>query len=164
MLTRTQHLWFVGSVACFAILGSAIASFGQAKAEPKPTYFLNVGRIYSDGEKILSPQPSATGEVVQQEFTISIPYTENGVAKTRTETRTRTVPKPGKLELLPVVEGTYFQDLNGKTLDVKSFVDKVPQTGRQVIVITNPNMNEIPAEWKELLKDDVIIMRAPLRQ
>ena len=68
------------------------------------------------------------------------------------------------MELLPVVEGAYFQDLNGKTLDVKSFVDKVPRTGRQVVVITSPNIKEIPAEWKELLKDDVIIMRTPLRQ
>lgn len=68
------------------------------------------------------------------------------------------------MELLPVVEGTYFQDLNGKTLDVKSFIDRVPRTGRQVVVIISPNIKEIPAEWKELLKDDVIIMRTPLRQ
>jgi predicted RNase H-like nuclease (RuvC/YqgF family) len=64
-----------------------------------------------------------------------------------------------KTTLLPVPDGTYFQTLAGKEVDTKELIKTIPKTGLPVVVIMDSKMKEIPAVWKEILKDSVLIMR-----
>lgn len=144
-----QHL--VGSLcALFAIIPQFVAT-GQASVPESPTFQVTVQTIHTDGKDILmSKQVPTDGQPVQQTYTISVPYTENGVTKLRTETRTRTV-QPSKASLAPIDDNTTFQNLAGAELKRAALLSKIPKTGLQV-VLAPPTLKEIPASWKAILK------------
>lgn len=126
---------------------------------PKPPMNLVIATIYSDGNNILMARPTPVeGEPVEQTYTVMIPSTLNGVTTMRSETRTRMVTGM-KLTLSPVRDGTYFQNVAGKKLDIKDVAIEIPKAGRQVIMITDPNMKELPTEWSQLFKENVVVMR-----
>lgn len=126
---------------------------------PKPPMNLVIATIYSDGNNILMARPTPVeGEPVEQTYTVMIPSTLNGVTTMRSETRTRMVTGM-KLTLSPVRDGTYFQNVAGKKLDIKDVAIEIPKAGRQVIMISDPNMKELPTEWSQLFKENVVVMR-----
>jgi hypothetical protein len=167
MLNSRSLISLVGSLATslffVAVALDAPPCIGQEKASTPPSFSLNLTKIFPDGEKLMVyRQVETDGQAVTQTYTVDVPFSENGVSKTRTEVRTREV-KPRKMALAPVLEGTYFQSLDGKRLETKDVAAKTPESGRYVIMVFDSNMKEIPAEWKELFKDDVVIMRTRIQ-
>ena len=144
-----------------ALLVCALLTHASTADEPtpKPPMNLVIATIYSDGNNILMARPTPMeGDPVEQTYTVMIPSTLNGVTTMLSETRTRMVTGM-KLTLSPVRDGTYFQNVAGKKLDIKDVAIEIPKAGRQVIMITDPNMKELPTEWSQLFKENVVVMR-----
>ncbi len=118
--------------------------------------------IHTDGEKVLMiNRIPVKGETEEKEYKMTVPITgQDGRITYRAVTRTLTVPKV-KTELQPVPEEVKFFSVSGEEIDYSDVVAKTPMAGKQVIVLPL-QQKKISPEWKQLIKDDVIIMRSPI--
>jgi hypothetical protein len=124
-----------------------------------PVFHLVIGTIHTDGKEVMGvEQVAAEGKPVEQKYIVTVPFVEDGVTKTRAEARVRLVA-PTKAKLVPISKDSYFQNLSGEKLEKDAVVAKIPMSGLQVLVISDPALKEIPLQWKNVLREDIIILR-----
>ncbi len=156
--SRVLKFGVVVSVLVSSCIMSIQACLGQQPVPESPSFHMHFQTIHTDGKNLLVlKQVPDVGRQVEQTYTVSVPFTENGVTRYRTEVKTRMV-QPTKTALSPVDENVYFQDLSGKILNREDLVGIIPQHGR-LVVAADPSLKEIPSAWKDILHANTIVMR-----
>lgn len=117
--------------------------------------------VHSDGDdvQIVETVP-AEGEPVRMEYTVAIPYVEDGVTRIRHETRTR-MAQPTKRVMQSVTDKVSFVRMDGSAIAYKDMVKEIPMTGLQVIVVPGEMSEEALESLKNLLRETTIIMKQP---
>lgn len=132
----------------------------QDTPPPAPTSVgLSIVTVYSDGQSMqaLKHVPDPTKEAVAQTYMVTIPYTENGVTKQRTETRQR-MASPTVQKLVPLDESEFFITLSGEQLDPADLARSVTRAGKPVLRFPRvPTKQELEL-ISRLVRDDAVIL------
>jgi len=130
----------------------------ETEVPESPFGHLQFMTIHTDGEILQRVTTKQTkGPAIEQEFTVSVPYMEDGVTRMRMETRIRIV-LPTIRVLSKIDDDTTFVTIRGDKLEKNDVLSRVPMSGLQVLVLSGAKA-EIPDAWKELLKDDVVVVK-----
>lgn len=152
----------------FGVLAIVISASALAQDTPPraPTSVgMTIVTVYSDGESIqrLKSVPDTTKEPVVQTFTVSIPYTENGVTKTRTETRTRS-GLPTVKKLLPLEDHEFFMSIKGEQLDPAVLASTITQAGKPVLQFYDAPTKEQLELIRKVVREDTVIFISPMER
>lgn len=145
-------LVLVVSLAC-GLLGQYAQAQGNVPNESKGA--IPFQTVFAEGDQLLVVETvRIPGKTIQENYTVKVPIKTNQGIVYRTETRARVVPAT-QLKLVPIASEATFASLDGKPVDRKAL--KIPEKG--LIVVVWESQNPLPEKWKQLLRDDSLIMR-----
>lgn len=125
------------------------------KYDGKSIYYERSTMVYGKDSKPIT-------ETVPQTYTVMVPYIEDGVTKTRAETRTRTIAvtrmsdATRKTLNVPIKSGS-FESLSGKKIKESDMIDRIGMSDFPVLVLGKSQ--KLPEAYKLVLKPDTIILR-----
>ena len=140
--------------------------FGQqeeSEVPESPAGHVQFITLHSDGEvinKVATIQIEGA-DPVETQYTVMIPYTEDGVTKHRAEIRTM-MRAPTKRVLQPIGEATFIR-LDGTEVDKQDLLKSFPMTGLKVVYfppgLKQEDSEELLDNLRDILKDSVILMK-----
>ncbi len=152
---KRSMLMVLGAALALSATSLLHAQEEESEIPESPFGFIQYMTVHTDGEKLMHiVTRQVEGEMVEQTYSVTIPYMEDGVVRNRVETRTRVMPATRKF-LEPIPEDWKFLDIKGAEIKSEDVVQKIPMIGRQVIRLIG---DKIPTGLEMLVKDDVLIL------
>lgn len=133
------------------------------RADPNSMAGVRVKNFKSNGKRIRYKRTKTQVEQKEMEYTVRIPFVENGETKFKEETRTRIISSIKQTEINALVPmDSTFESIDGKTID---HAEANKMLGNQeTAVILLPAGKSIPEIWKQLLRPDALIFHTDAEQ